>query len=232
MLQSLRYNTADSLTHIGNSAFSECVNLTAITLPSILIGIGDSAFEESGIRNVVSHSPNFTFSDGCLIDQQNHMLLAYLSDKEQVSLPDNLTHIGNRTFYRCFHLIDIILPNSLTHIGDGAFDGCENLTTITMSTSLAHIGNSAFFGCYKLTHIILPATLIHIGINAFARCINLTAITLHDSLIHIGYDAFWMCSRLSLIFIPVGKRTHFEELLPEELHDKLIEVNNSISVEN
>ena len=107
------------LTHIGNRAFSSC-NLTTITLPASLTYIGDCAFSGTGIRNVVSLSPNFTFRDGCLIDQLRHRLIAYLSDNSKVSLPVGLTHIGNEAFYMCDKLSAITLPNSLTHIG---YDG-------------------------------------------------------------------------------------------------------------
>ena len=144
-----------SLIHIGDMAFYGCHNLTAITLPTNLTYIGDGVFTISGIRNISSHSPNIIFCDGCLIDQQNHRLINYLSDKDEVSLPAGLTHIGDSAFCKCNNIISITLPASLTHI---------------------------------------------------------------------GYDAFWGCVRLSRIAIPVGSRTHFENLLPEKLHEKLIEV--------
>ena len=191
----------DSLTHIGNRAFSSC-NLTTITLPPSLTYVGDCAFSGTGIRNVVSLSPNFTFRDGCLIDQINHRLLAYLSDKDKVSLPVGLTHIGNEAFYGCDYLIAITLPNSLTHIGKSAFSRCSNLTTVSLPNSITHIEGSAFWKCQNLTAITLPAGLIHIGDRAFEGCEKLTAITLPDGLTHIGNRAFMWCSNLTTITLP------------------------------
>ena len=215
-----------SLTHIGNRAFSFC-NLTTVTLPASLTHVGDGAFSGTGIRNVVSHSPNFTFIDGCLIDQLDHKLLAYLSDNNIVSLPAGLTHIGYEAFYGCDNLTAIILPNSLTHIGysafsecsnlttitlpdrlthiDGnAFKGCQNLTAITLPTGLTHIEDSTFWGCQNLTAITLPAGLIHIGDRAFEGCAKLSAITLPDSLTHVGNQSFSYCRSLTQITLPVG----------------------------
>ena len=155
------------LTHIGDSAFLGCGNLTAITLPAGLTHIGDGVFSRTGIRSVVNHSPHFLFQDGCLIDIQGKRLIAFLSDKAEVTL-----------------------PASLTHIGDWAFSGCANLTAITLPAGLTHIGDCAFLECKKPTAITLPATLMHIGCRAFSGCENLTAITLPASLTHIGDSAF------------------------------------------
>ncbi len=193
----------DSLTHIGDRAFSSC-NLTTITLPASLTYVGDCAFSGTGIRNVVSLSPNFTFRDGCLIDQINHRLHAYLSDKDKVSLPVGLTHIGNEAFYGCDYLIAITLPNSLTHIGKSAFSRCSNLTTVSLPNSMTHIEGSAFGKCQNLTAITLPAGLIHIGDRAFEGCEKLTAITLPAGLIHIGDRAFKGCEKLTAITLPDG----------------------------
>jgi len=144
------------LTHIGDDAFRYCKNLTAITLPATLTHIGDGAFASSGIRSVVNHSPHFLFQDGCLIDEQGKRLIAFLSDKEEVTLPASLTHIGGGAFMGCKNLSAITLPAGLTHIGYSAFSGCGNLTAITLPAGLTHIGDGAFEGCKNLTDIHIP----------------------------------------------------------------------------
>ena len=194
----------DSLTHIGEGAFSDCRKLTDITLPASLTHIGDGAFVITGIRNVISHSPFFTFSDGCLIGKQNHKLIAFFSDQEHIVLPGGLTHIGDLAFYECKNLTAITLPNGLTHIGDRAFLGCKKLTDITLPVGLTHIGDSAFLGCEKLTDITFPVGLTHIGDWAFLGCEKLTDLTLPVGLTHIGDWVFSACSNLTDITLPVG----------------------------
>ena len=191
------------LTHIGDWAFLECEELTAITLPATLTHIGDGAFSSTGIRSVVNHSPHFAFQDGCLIDVQGKRLIAFLSDKAVVTLPASLTHIGNRAFIWCKNLTAITLPATLTHLGDWAFGECEKLTAITLPANLTHIGGNAFEYCRNLTAITLPASLTHIGNRAFEGCKNLTAITLPDTLTHIGDGAFYGCG-LTAITLPAG----------------------------
>ena len=195
----------DGLTHIGNNAFSMCHTLTTITLPTSLTHIGNRAFLRTGIRSVVSLSPNFTFVDGCLIDQQNHILLAFLSDQTQVTL-----------------------PYGLTHIGDCAFSGSNNLTAISLPDGLTHIGGCAFEFCGRLTDISLPDGLSHIGDWAFYGCTNLTAITLPASLTHIGKDVFYNCYDLYRIIIPNGMRAHFKALLEPKYHSRIIEIEEDL----
>ena len=135
----------DTLTHIGDWAFAWCVNLTAITLPASLTHIGDRAF--AGCENLTA-----------------------------ITLPAGLTHIGASAFNGCENLTAITLSAGLTHIGDSAFENCNNLTAITLPAGLTHIGASAFWWCKNLTAITLPAGLTHIGDGAFLGCENLTAI--------------------------------------------------------
>ena len=149
----------DGLTHIGDGAFCGCRNLTTIILPDGLAHIGDGAFLRTGIRNVISHSPYFMFSDGCLIDKRNHKLVAFLSDQEQVVLPDGLICIGDMALDRCGSLTAITLPDGLIQIGNCALDGYGKLTDITLPDGLTHNGDWAFDGFRKLTAITPPDDL-------------------------------------------------------------------------
>ena len=226
------------LTHIGDSAFYECKNLTDITLPDGLTHIGDRAFYECKNLTAITLPDSLThIGDSAFCGCEN--LTA-------ITLPASLKHIGEWAFGSCWGLTAITLPASLTHIGDSAFEGCDNLTDITLPASLTHVGDSAFEGCWRLTFITLPASLTHIGNRAFRNCFGLTAITLPSSLTHIGDSAFEGCEKLTaitlpaglthigdsaflgymnftVIHIPQGMRKHFEALLPSYLHLRLRE---------
>lgn len=134
----------NGLTHIGDSAFSWCENLSDITLPGNLVYIGNRVFEHTRIRDIESHSPNFTFKNGCLVDVRAKKLIAFLSDDENIELPTGFTYIVSDAFSYCVNLYSIILPDGLTHIGDRAFFGCKKLYKITLPKSLIFIGNCAF----------------------------------------------------------------------------------------
>ena len=200
----------DSLLHIGNDAFMICKSLTSITLPANLKHIGKGAFAETGIRNVISYSPYFTFSNGCLIDIRKRLLLFFLSDQEQAILQEGLTDIGFRAFYDCKDLTTISLPTTLENIDESAFyvTGIRNVINLSPYFSFSN-------GClidkknHRLLaflsnqeHTILPNGLLLIGNGAFSGCKRLTTIALPDGLTHIGEGAFSGCNNLTDIILP------------------------------
>ena len=221
-------NLPDGLTHIGDLAFYGCDSLTSINLPDSLTDVGGGAFSDTQIRKIVNNSHFFSFHKGCLINETNNKLVAFLSDDTTIELPDDLTHIGRGAFWYCKNLTSINLPDGLTHIGNGAFANCHSLACINLPDSLTHIGDSAFKFCKNLTSINLPDGLTHISDWAFYGCNNLASINLPDSLTHIGNGAFAYCEKLSYIYIHVGKREFYERLLPSYLHDKIKEETGHI----
>lgn len=42
-----------------------------------------------------------------------------------IAIPDGVTSIGKRAFYKCTSLSSVVIPDSVTSIGDEAFEGCS-----------------------------------------------------------------------------------------------------------
>ena len=124
--------------------------------------------------------------------------------------------------------MNTVIPDSVTEIGGSAFSGCSGLTEIDIPDSVTEIGDYAFSRCSGLTSINIPDSVTEIGKGAFSGCSGLTSINIPDSVTEIGYDAycdsaFEGCSGLKEIIIPKGTRAKFEEMLQEELWDKIVE---------
>ncbi len=130
--------------------------------------------------------------------------------------------VCNNAFRFCFSLKSIIFPESLTHIGKGSFLGCGSLQLITFPNSLVNIGEYAFFGCVSLQSLTIPEGVDHIESKAFSFCKLLQFVSLPE-IEHISPDAFSECDSLVRVSIPIGSRSHFEKLLPKEMHEKLVE---------
>ena len=93
----------------------------------------------------------------------------------------------------------ITLPAELTTIGNWAFYNCDSIAHISLPESLTSIGTEAFYDCYSLTSIYVPNNVTTIGYEAFASCTALTTATLGESVTSIGEYAFANCSALTAV---------------------------------
>ena len=73
----------------------------------------------------------------------------------------------------------ISIPDNITTIGNTAFWGCESLEFLDIPSSVTTIGKYTFYGCKSLERIIIPDTVTTIGTikfktkkeNIFLSCI-------------------------------------------------------------
>ena len=188
------YKMPDSVTCISESAFSNCISLTSITIPNSVTSIGKWAFY--GCTSLTSITiPNSVTSIG---------ISAFLecTSLTRITIPNSVTSIGDCAFYKCTSLKSIAIPNSVTEIGEQAFSGCTSLTSITIPDSVTSIGGSAFSGCSILTSITIPNSVTYISQYAFSSCASLTSITIPNSVTSIYEYAFDDCASLKSITIP------------------------------
>lgn len=110
--------------------------------------------------------------------------------------PENITKIGNYSFYETNLSGSLIIPNGVTEIEHHAFCSCPLNGTLTLSTSLVNIGASAFLGCSGLSGSLnLPASLEVVDEHAFSSCSGFTGnLQLPDGLKELGMSAFSGCS--------------------------------------
>lgn len=58
-------------------------------------------------------------------------------------------------FYQCYELTDVTLPADLTVIGDSMFENCTKLTHVTIPSGVTRIEREAFAMCGALKEIRL-----------------------------------------------------------------------------
>ena len=161
------FRLPNTLTTIGEGAFSYNSNVTTITLPPNAVNIGYDAFQECnslssiGIPEGVTEIKAGTFSGSGLTT---------------IILPNTITSIGNSAFQDCTGLTNITLSDSLSTIGDHAFNGCTSLTEVTIPDGVTIIGNSSFRGCTSLTNVTVPQTAEYVYDYAFYNCTSLSDI--------------------------------------------------------
>lgn len=119
-----------------------------------------------------------------------------------ITIPENITDLGNRAFYGCTSLTSVILPSNIAQLGNYTFYNCSQLTTVDIPINVSVIGGNAFEGCSKLNNIDLPGNLIWIGEFAFRGCSSLSQISIPDGVTTIDYAAFQNCRSLTSAKLP------------------------------
>ena len=182
----------NSVTSIGDRAFSGCSGLTSITIPNSVTSIGEGAFSGcSGLTSITI--PNSVTSIG---------KEAFLgcSGLTSITIPNSVTSIGEEAFSGCSGLTSIVVKE-----GNSTYDSRDNCNAIiettnntlirgcqntTIPNSVTSIGSYAFFHCHSLRFITIPKSVTSIGDNAFCSCFNLMSITVLSEDVMIGNKVF------------------------------------------
>jgi hypothetical protein len=208
------YSVPASVTSIGDTAFSGCINLTSITIPSSVTNIQNSVTNIGQgpftgcpslfAINVNTNNPAYSSVAGVLFNQNKTALIDYPAGNAGTAyaITNTVADILDYAFDGCSNLTSITIPNSVTNIGLSVFASCSSLTNITIGSSVASIGNFAFSGCVDLTSITIPNSVTNIGASVFLDCTGLVRVTLPDHFPNIGDDAFNSCYQLASITIP------------------------------
>lgn len=172
----------DSVTSIGDYAFSGCTKLTRITIPDSVTYIGEGAFVDCAgltsitIPNSVTTINNYAFA-GC-------------ASLTSITIPDNVTSIGNSVFLDCTGITEITVGenNTACFSQDGiVYLKADNSILsiprnisgdVTIADGVTTIQNYAFKGCANITSITIPDSVTYIGEGVLQDCTGLTQVTL------------------------------------------------------
>lgn len=97
------------------------------------------------------------------------VLKEYEGKGGNVTIPENVTKIGEYAFLGCKNLKSVTVPGNVREIDESAFSDCKNLTSVIMNEGVTMIGSYAFEDCKKLNSVTIPKSAKKIGRGAFYK---------------------------------------------------------------
>ena len=149
----------NSVETIEDWAFAGCKNLSYVKMPQQLKKVGQGAF---GNCQSMAYVDIPDLSSWAMVDFYNNSanplnfakkLIVNGEEITDLVIPDDVTSIGNCTFYNCVNLTSITIGEHVASIGASAFRGCSNVTSIVIGEDVTYIGGWAFNGCSKVTSV-------------------------------------------------------------------------------
>lgn len=141
---------SDSLKEIPGNAFTNCNNITSVTIPDSVTKIGYSAFENC--TNLI----NVSIPDS--VTDINPWAFGFCTNLKNISIPDSVTRIGHCAFYNCTGLKNISIPCGVTTLETNTFCDCTQLKKVTIPDSVTTFERNIFTGCSSLTDIYYTGT--------------------------------------------------------------------------
>lgn len=202
--------TEEKALTIDEKAFEGCYRLENLILPARLMTMklydakaADGSYTQSVFKGC-SHlanievrgnaAPNqeqvYSAQNGMLLSADGKTLLYYPAGKTDttVVLPDSVTSIGDKAFYKNTKIKTFAVPARLQYIGESAFEGCGGntygLETLTFEGGEGdadlRIEDRAFYGCQKIKTLTLTENVRYLGVAAFGGT-YITEVTVNSN---------------------------------------------------
>ena len=190
----------NSVTSIGEWAFSDCSGLTSITIPYSVTSIGERAFYGcKGLKTVINYS-NLKLS----IYSSSHGYIAYYASKVENKDIDGA--IGDYYFVKKGQIYCLAY-----YMGSDK----KLILPENYKGNNYEIANDMFSGRSDLTSITIPNSVTSIGSYAFNGCSSLTSITIPNSVTSIPKGLINGCSALEKLYIGSSVTSIADNLLAD-----------------
>ena len=173
----------NSVTSVGNYAFRNCTGLTSVTIPDSVTRIGLCAF--SGCSSLERMTIPFAGAEAGKTSSDSYQYpFGYIFGTD--------SYIGGTKVDQRYY------GSSTSYTTSTAYYIPSGLRSVTVTG--VDILYGAFYGCSMLTSVIIGDGAESIGNSAFWSCTGLTSVTIGKSVESIEYDAFYHCYRLVEVY--------------------------------
>ena len=212
-LQTVTFN--DGLDGIGSSAFSGS-GLTTVTLPNSLTYLGDYAFSSCkdlasiSIGTGITEIPYNCFT-GCnaltSVDLPEHVTsigggaYSYCNGLVSITLPDHIQTVGASAFASCSNLEEVVIPDNVTTLGEKAFQYDSKLKYVQIGKGITTLEKDLFNSCESLSSVELSEGLTAVKAFVFENCSSLKTVTFPSTLTALSNSTSFGWSPESLYFL-------------------------------
>lgn len=177
---------------IGNLAFSEVKGLSKMTVPASVTVIGEGAFWDSSLKEIVLPETLKEIQESAFEDCQG--LAA-------ITIPESAVTLGESLFSGCYAIEEIAVPSSIKAIPANFAAGCQALKKFDIPAGVTSIGEFAFSECVALSDVTLPDGLTTLDRFCFAYTQALDKLPVPASVTTMGHGVFYQ-SALSEASLP------------------------------
>ncbi|MCH5165124.1 MAG: leucine-rich repeat protein [Clostridiales bacterium] len=190
----------DGTDEITTGAFNQFIGITSITLPRRLTYIGDYAFYNCSMLQIL------TFPEDSRVKRIGNYAFSKCTNIRSVVIPAATETIGDYAFAGNVRTSSFTFAedSQLKSIGSGAFS--ENVfTSIVIPNSVTTLGSGLFSGS-SVRSVVLPSSLADIDTGIFAGCDTLTDISITgNSKIYIEDSVVYNAEKTALLYYPTNK---------------------------
>lgn len=218
-------------------------------LPSKLTKIGEKAFYNSPVENIIFNSQNLVIGSYAFAESPAGRDIT-------VNAGTSIAEIGEYAFQNSQNLHNFIINGSVATIKKGAFQGCGALNQFVVSETgnISIIEEEAFLNCTNLHTVTLRGTLTSIGKNAFSQCANMNDlliesttpytigeyafqnntnlhnVTLSNGIETIAKGTFENCTNMEHVYLPDSLKTIEEDAFKNLPNLKEITINENVTI--
>ncbi|MCM1244561.1 MAG: leucine-rich repeat domain-containing protein [Roseburia sp.] len=222
---------------------------TESQLPSSLKVIGQKAFYESSVNNIIINSQDLIIgeeafastgnldsiivNEGASVIEIKERAFQNSGNLHRFLVNGTVAKIGVRAFEGAGNLNELIVSNtgSISVIEEYAFQNCNNLHIVTLRGSLSSIGKNAFCQCGNMNDLVIDSTTPYtIGEYAFQNNANLHNVTLSNGIETIEKGTFENCTNMEYVYLPDSLKTIEEDAFKNLPNLKEITINENVEL--
>ena len=184
-----------SVTSLGSYAFSNCKNLTTVSLGAGITKIEDYTFNSCAKLSQVAFPA---------VTEIGASAFKGCTALTEVEIPDHVTALGGYVFRECTALRTARIGSGVTAVPTYAFYGCTVLDSVSLSDKVTAVGDYAFYNCRGLKSLPDAPAVTTFGRSAFYGCTSLESVQFSDQVTTLGSALFSGCTKLTSVVVPDG----------------------------